>query len=169
MQASEPVFSVVADSSFHSFPTVFRGGLDDPALGNAVMLMLTFSIAEGAINNESLAYQTLALSHLRTRMASVEQATSLGTLGTILFLAGVEVCDLREPYSASFDLTYSLQRESGPAGEARTCTNTLERNSETAGNRQNQGTVPDCRHQESYLLVMIFAVVQVIFPPTDTT
>ncbi|KAK0383253.1 hypothetical protein NLU13_9166 [Sarocladium strictum] len=89
-QASEPVFSIAPDSSFHSFPAVFRGGLDDPALGNAVMLMLAFSVAEGCINSECLRYQTLALGELRERMSSVERATTLGTLGTILFLAGVE-------------------------------------------------------------------------------
>lgn len=90
MQASEPVFSVTSDSSFHSFATVFRGGLDDPALGNAAMFMLTFSIAEGAINQEGLMYQSLALSQIREKMSSIDKATSLSTFGAILFLTGVE-------------------------------------------------------------------------------
>ena len=90
-QASEPVFSVIPDCEFQSFQAVFQGGLDDPALGNAVMLMLTLSISEGAVTNECLRYQSLALCELRERMGSIEKATSLGTMGTILFLAGVEV------------------------------------------------------------------------------
>lgn len=82
---------MIPDCEFQSFQAVFQGGLDDPALGNAVMLMLTLSIAEGAVTNECLRYQSLALGELRERMGSIEKATSLGTMGTILFLAGVEV------------------------------------------------------------------------------
>lgn len=93
-QALEPVFSVASYSAFHNFASVFRSGLDDPALGNAVMLTLTLASADARINSECLKYQSRALEQLRRRMNSIDATNSLTTIGAILFLAGAEVSAL---------------------------------------------------------------------------
>ncbi|KAG5802473.1 hypothetical protein H9Q74_009533 [Fusarium xylarioides] len=54
-QAPEPVFSVEDD--FQNFRSVFRSGLVDPALLNAVMLSLAFTANGGVINKECLVYR----------------------------------------------------------------------------------------------------------------
>lgn len=90
-QAPEPVFSVAEELAFQDFHSVFRTGLVDPALLNALMLSLEFAVTGGSINRECLGYQSQALSHIRGRMSSVDEATSESTIGAILLLAGVEV------------------------------------------------------------------------------
>jgi hypothetical protein len=72
---------------------VFEAGLDDPALLNAVMLTFAFAATEGSINRECLGYQSKAISHIRKRMSSLDRATLITTIGAILLLAGVEVCE----------------------------------------------------------------------------
>ncbi|KAB5576242.1 hypothetical protein GE09DRAFT_619527 [Coniochaeta sp. 2T2.1] len=89
-QSAEPVFTFAEDMAFHSFHSVFRTGMVDPAVLNAVMLTFTFAVTECIINQECLRYQGQALSHIRQRMASLDQATSESTIGAILLLAGVE-------------------------------------------------------------------------------
>ncbi|KAI0111295.1 hypothetical protein GGR51DRAFT_509619 [Nemania sp. FL0031] len=89
-QAPEPVFSVAEEAAFQSFRSVFRTGLVDPALLNAVMLSLAFSVAGGSINRECLGYQGQTISYVRERMGSLCEATSEATIGAILLLAGVE-------------------------------------------------------------------------------
>ncbi|TVY16452.1 hypothetical protein LARI1_G005751 [Lachnellula arida] len=92
-QAPEPVFSVAEELAFQNFRSVFRTGLVDPALLNAVMLSLAFAASGGSIVNldrECLGYQGQAISYIRERMSSLDEATSASTIGAILLLAGVE-------------------------------------------------------------------------------
>ncbi|KFY81268.1 hypothetical protein V500_11570 [Pseudogymnoascus sp. VKM F-4518 (FW-2643)] len=89
-QAPEPVFSVAKELSFQNFFAVFRTGLADPALLNAVMLSFVFSATGGSINRECLGYQGQAITYIRMKMSSLVEATSESTIGAILLLAGVE-------------------------------------------------------------------------------
>ncbi|TVY24400.1 hypothetical protein LHYA1_G006765 [Lachnellula hyalina] len=92
-QAPEPVFSVAEDLAFQNFRSVFRTGLVDPALLNAVMLSLAFAATAGGIitlDRECLGYQGQAISYIRERMGSLDEANSASTIGAILLLAGVE-------------------------------------------------------------------------------
>jgi hypothetical protein len=79
--------------SFQSFRSVFQTGLDDPALLNAVMLTFAIAATDGGIDRECLGYQSQAMSYIRERMSSLDGATSVSTIGAILLLAGVEVCE----------------------------------------------------------------------------
>jgi hypothetical protein len=83
---------VAEELAFQSFNSVFRTGLDDPVLLNAIMLSLTFAIAGGSVSQECLGYQSHAISGLRQKIGSLNEATSESTIGAILLLAGVEVC-----------------------------------------------------------------------------
>jgi len=100
-QAPEPVFSVVEELSFQNFSSVFRTSLVevDPALLNAVMLSFAFAVTEGIIDQECLGYQGQAISYIRKRISSLEEAASESTIGAILLLAGVKVC---KPCSLDF-------------------------------------------------------------------
>ncbi|KAF2790979.1 hypothetical protein K505DRAFT_377130 [Melanomma pulvis-pyrius CBS 109.77] len=89
-QAPEPVFSVAEELAFQNFSSVFRTGLVDPALLNAVMLSFALAVTGGSINRECLGYQGQAISFIRERMSSLNEATSESTIGAILLLAGVE-------------------------------------------------------------------------------
>lgn len=57
------------------------------------MLSFAFAVAGGSIDRECLGYQGQAVHHIRQRMNSVEEATSESTIGAILLLSGVEVCE----------------------------------------------------------------------------
>ncbi|EXL96790.1 hypothetical protein NOF04DRAFT_9462 [Fusarium oxysporum II5] len=87
-QAPEPVFSVEDD--FQNFQSVFRSGLVDPALLNAVMLSLAFTANGGVINKECLVYRGQAMQHIRERISMPDKAVSESTIGAILLLVGVE-------------------------------------------------------------------------------
>jgi hypothetical protein len=91
-QAPEPVFSVAEELAFQNFRSVFRTGLVDPALLNAVMLSFAFAVTGGSIDRECLGYQSQAISYIREKMSYLDEATSESTIGAILLLAGVEVC-----------------------------------------------------------------------------
>ena len=91
-QAPEPVFSIAEELAFQNFSSVFRTGLVDPALLNAVMLSLAFAVTGGSIDRECLGYQGQAISYIREKMSFLDDATSESTIGAILLLAGVEVC-----------------------------------------------------------------------------
>ncbi|RBR25385.1 uncharacterized protein FIESC28_01822 [Fusarium coffeatum] len=86
-QAPEPVFSISQDLDFQNFHSVFRAGLVDPALMNAVMLSLAFAASGGVLNNESLVYRGQAIHHIRETM---NKTVSESTIGAILLLVGVE-------------------------------------------------------------------------------
>ncbi|KAI0405487.1 hypothetical protein F4802DRAFT_606757 [Xylaria palmicola] len=88
--APEPVFSFTDELAFQGFRSVFRNGLNDPALSSAVMLSLTFTAAGGSVNRECLGYQGQAIGYVRERMDSLTEAASESTIGAILLLAGVE-------------------------------------------------------------------------------
>ncbi|KAH8194877.1 hypothetical protein TruAng_010957 [Truncatella angustata] len=103
--APEPVFSVCEELAFQNFRSVFRTGLVDPALLNAVMLSLAVAVTGGSIDRECLGYQGQAISYIRERMSSLDEATSESTIGAILLLAGVEVCNL--PSAFSFSVSFS--------------------------------------------------------------
>jgi len=106
-QAPEPVFSVAEELAFQNFRSVFRTGLVDPALLNAVMLSFVFAVTGGSINRECLGYQGQAISYIRERMSSPDEATSESTIGAILLLAGVEVC---KPCSLDFSRCLELRK-----------------------------------------------------------
>ncbi|KAL6885759.1 hypothetical protein GGI43DRAFT_303172 [Trichoderma evansii] len=89
-KASEPVFSITEELAFQSFYTVFRMGLTDPALSNAVMLSLLFAVTKGNLDIECLRYKVCAISCIREKVAYVKGAVSESTIGAILLLAGVE-------------------------------------------------------------------------------
>ncbi|KAL2841002.1 hypothetical protein BJY01DRAFT_14599 [Aspergillus pseudoustus] len=87
-QAPEPVFSIAQELAFQSFHSVFRGGFDDPALVNAVMLSLAFAVT-GNIDGECMRYQGQTITYIRERMGSLNEAISEATIGAILLLVGV--------------------------------------------------------------------------------
>ncbi|KAF5250660.1 hypothetical protein FOXYS1_14857 [Fusarium oxysporum] len=78
-QAPEPVFSVEDD--FQNFESVFRSGLIDPALLNAVMLSLAFTANGGVMNEECLIYRGQAIQHIREKIIGVE--ARLGTTSQV--------------------------------------------------------------------------------------
>lgn len=90
-QATESVFSVADELVLLNFRSIFRTGLDDPALLNATMLTFSFAVT-GVIDLECLGYQRQALNSIRVRMSSLDEAASESTLAAILLLAGIEVC-----------------------------------------------------------------------------
>ncbi|KAF5590983.1 hypothetical protein FPCIR_6246 [Fusarium pseudocircinatum] len=87
-QAPEPVFSV--EDNFQNFRSVFRSGLIDPVLLNAVMLSLVFTANGGVINKECLVYRGQAIQHIRERISMPDKVVSESTIGAILLLVGVE-------------------------------------------------------------------------------
>ncbi|KAK7426686.1 hypothetical protein QQZ08_006864 [Neonectria magnoliae] len=91
-QAPEPVFSVAEELAFQNFRSVFRTGMVDPALLNAVMLALAFAATGGIIDRECLGYQGQAIGYIREKMSSLDEAATESTIGAILLLTGVEVC-----------------------------------------------------------------------------
>lgn len=91
--APEPVFSVSKDLDFQNFHSVFRSGLVEPALSNAVMLSLALAASGGVINKECLIYRGQAIHHIRETMALNNKSVSESTIGAILLLVGVEVRD----------------------------------------------------------------------------
>lgn len=90
-KASEPVFSITEELAFQNFHTVFRTGLTDPALANAVMLSLLFAVTEGKLDIECLKYKVCAIGYIRDKVAYAKGAVSESTIGAILLLVGVEV------------------------------------------------------------------------------
>ncbi|KAK4083748.1 uncharacterized protein Triagg1_1410 [Trichoderma aggressivum f. europaeum] len=88
--APEPVFSTTEELSFQNFYAVFRTGLTDPALSNAVMLSLLFAVTEGNLDVECLKYKGCAIGSIRDKVACIKGAVSESTIGAILLLAGVE-------------------------------------------------------------------------------
>lgn len=85
------MFSVSKPLAFQSFQAVFREGLVDPTLVNAVMLALVSAVAGSKMDKERLGYQYKAIAGIRERMSCVDEATSESTIGAILLLAGIEV------------------------------------------------------------------------------
>lgn len=71
------------------------------------MLSFVFAVTGGSINRECLGYQSQAISCIRERMSSLDEATSESTIGTILLLAGVEVS---RPCSLDFPQCLELRR-----------------------------------------------------------
>jgi hypothetical protein len=59
------------------------------------MLTFAFSVAGGSINQECLGYLNRATKSIRESMDVPERAASLTIIGSILLLAGVEVCSLK--------------------------------------------------------------------------
>ncbi|KAL7931191.1 hypothetical protein V8C35DRAFT_310628 [Trichoderma chlorosporum] len=89
-KASEPVFSFTEELAFQNFHSVFRSGLTDPALSNAVMLSLLFAVTEGNLDIECLGYKVCVIGCIRDKVARVKGAVSESTIGAILLLVGVE-------------------------------------------------------------------------------
>ena len=76
-----------------NFRSVLRKGLDDHALLSAFMLTFIFAVTASSIDREYLGYRSEALSSIRQSMNSPDRATSESTLGAILLLAGIDVCN----------------------------------------------------------------------------
>ena len=55
------------------------------------MLSFVFAVTGGSIDRECLGYQSQAISYIRKKISSLDEATSESTIGAILLLAGVEV------------------------------------------------------------------------------
>jgi cell division protein FtsL len=89
--ALEPIFSYADDVKLQDFRSVFRTGLGDRALLNAVLLTATLATNGNVFNHECLQYQTKTIQTVRERISAPEHAMTISTLGAILLLAGVEV------------------------------------------------------------------------------
>jgi hypothetical protein len=89
--ALEPIFTYADDVKLQDFRSVFRTGLGDRALLNAVLLTATLATNGNVFNNECLQYQTMTIQTVRERISAPEHAVTISTLGAILLLAGVEV------------------------------------------------------------------------------
>jgi hypothetical protein len=92
-QTAEPVFNMSDELVLQNFRWVLRNGLDDHALLSACMLTFAFAVNSSSIDRVYLGYQREALSSIRQRINSPDRNTSESTLGAILLLAGVEVCN----------------------------------------------------------------------------
>lgn len=94
-QSTEPVVNIADDIAFQNFRSVFRCGLEDPALLNAIMLTLSFAASGGDMTRECLEYATRAVGFVGVRLSHPERATTDATVGAILLLAGVDVSHTR--------------------------------------------------------------------------
>jgi hypothetical protein len=74
------------------------------------MLSLAFAVTGGSIDRECLGYQGQAITHIREKMSSLNEATSESTIGAILLLAGVEVCF---PCSSGHSLCQTVHQANG--------------------------------------------------------
>lgn len=90
-QALEPVFSIGDDTALQNFSAVFRTGVEDPALLNAVLLTATFAATKNVLDQEYLQYQNETIKIIRERISVGETAATISTMGAILLLAGIEV------------------------------------------------------------------------------
>ncbi|KAH8901222.1 hypothetical protein GQ53DRAFT_835105 [Thozetella sp. PMI_491] len=89
-QSIEPIFTIEDEVAFQTFRSVFRTGLDDPALLNAIMLAFTFGASGGTIDQQCLDYKGQAIHYIRERMNGPIRAPMEPILGAILLIAGVE-------------------------------------------------------------------------------
>lgn len=88
---------------------MFRSGLVDPALLNAVMLSLAFTANGGVINKECLVYRGQAIQHIRERISTPDKVVSESTIGAILLLVGVEVRSSRRSLKGTVVLTFQAR------------------------------------------------------------
>ncbi|KAH8645410.1 hypothetical protein BX600DRAFT_485035 [Xylariales sp. PMI_506] len=89
-QAIEPVFTIENGVTFQAFNSVFRTGLEDPALLSAIMLAFSFEASSGILNQECLHYRGQAIHFIRERMDAPTLTPTEPILGAILLIAGVE-------------------------------------------------------------------------------
>ncbi|OQU96931.1 hypothetical protein CLAIMM_02942 isoform 2 [Cladophialophora immunda] len=89
-QALEPVFSLGDEVALQNFRSVFRTGVDDPALLNAVLLTATFAATKNVLDHEYLQYQGETIRAIRERISVSDPTTTVSTMGAILLLAGIE-------------------------------------------------------------------------------
>ncbi|KIW18512.1 hypothetical protein PV08_02800 [Exophiala spinifera] len=89
-KALEPVFSVGDNVALQNFQSVFRTGVDDPALLNAVLLTATYAATKDVLDHEYLKYQTETMRIVRERISFFDPSTTVSTMGAILLLAGIE-------------------------------------------------------------------------------
>lgn len=90
-QAGEPVINFGAETGYQGLYTTFRASLSDPALLNAILLSLTFTINANPASPKFLSYKGETLRWLNERLRRPENATTAATIGAILLLVGVEV------------------------------------------------------------------------------
>lgn len=89
-QAIEPVFSISDKFPWQSFGSVFRTGLDDPAITNALMLSLLLAANGGRVDAEFLSCKSLAIHHINQKLAAPLESSIDATIGAILLIIGVE-------------------------------------------------------------------------------
>ena len=77
--------------TFQSFRSVFRSGLEDLALLNAVMLAFAFGENGGIMDAECLEYKGKAIKSIAEKIKSPGIAITETIIGAILLLVGVEV------------------------------------------------------------------------------
>ena len=90
-QAGEPVVNFNCKTGYQGLHTVFRSGLEDPALVNAILMTLTFAIDGDASGEKFLKYRGEALRWINVRMQDFKHAATAATIGAILLMVGVEV------------------------------------------------------------------------------
>lgn len=90
-EAIEPVFGLGDDANFQTFRSVFRAGVDDLALLNAVLLTTTFATSGNRLGGQSLHHQAETFKALRRRISDHDSTSIVSTIGAILLLAGIEV------------------------------------------------------------------------------
>lgn len=116
-QTVNPVFSVPDELVLLNFRSVLQRGINDYALLSAIMLTF-LSAASGHSSMKVLQYQSQAMSAIRLNMSSSKQSTAESTLGAILLLACVEVCEacvrgIQRFLSVDLDVLMSFQARIG--------------------------------------------------------
>ncbi|KAI0128008.1 hypothetical protein BJ170DRAFT_628064 [Xylariales sp. AK1849] len=89
-QAVEPVFSLTGNLPFQNFYTIFRSGLDESSLSNALLMALAFAANGWTMNVECLAHKNRSIQAVNEKMATIREATKPSTIGAILLLVGIE-------------------------------------------------------------------------------
>jgi hypothetical protein len=90
-QAGEPIFSLNHDDCFLSLGDILHISLNDPALMNAFMLTLAFTVNGCKADAECLSYKGNAICHLNQKIRCSKDAAGESTIRAILLLAGIEV------------------------------------------------------------------------------
>ena len=156
-QAPEPVFSVAKPLAFQSVQAVFREGLVDPTLVNAVMLALVSAVAGSKIERERLGYQYKAIAGIRERMDRVDEATSETTIGAILLLAGIEVSFADASKGIVKLMIAGPPRKKGPGSITHGCC------AATAQYLQRARHIPHCGYKAGDILVLHFCIHVYVF------
>ncbi|PVI03248.1 putative N-ethylmaleimide reductase [Periconia macrospinosa] len=126
--AAEPVFSLSEGILFQTYRSVFRVGLTEPALLNAVKLTLVYATQGLSTSREALEYKDKAITSLRSTLGALDMSILESTMGAILLLADlsaalltgsrrivdhntfVELRWTRDSWDSTFELGLGFQR-----------------------------------------------------------